>query len=87
MFIPLHRWGGPLGLPQVLLLILCIGCSVSRLSGAESESRSFALPAADAEVTLEAFSDQAGVQIVYLLGDVRGVTTNPVNGTLATRGP
>lgn len=82
---PHRRCVGPLGLPLVLLLILCAGGLVSRLPGAEPERRSFALPAGDAEVTLEAFSEQAGVQIVYLVGDVRGVTTNPVKGAFATR--
>ncbi len=77
--VGLHR------LTLAILLIFCIGGPVSRLLGAESERRSFALPAADAEVTLETFSDQAGVQIVYLLGDVRGVTTNSVQGAFAIR--
>ncbi len=55
------------------------------LLGAEGSRRPFAIPAADAEVTLETFSDQAGAQLVYLIEDVRGVTTNPVQGTFALR--
>lgn len=34
---------------------------------------------------LEKFSEQAGVQIVYMLGEVRGVITNPVQGAHAIR--
>ena len=36
-------------------------------------------------MTLETFSDQAGVQLVYLIEDVRGVTTNPVQGVFTVR--
>jgi len=85
MLIPLRRWAGPFGLPLTLLLIFCIGGSPPRLLGADTSRRTFAIPAGDAEVTLEMFSEQAGVQIVYLLADVRGVTTNPVKGDLAIR--
>jgi outer membrane receptor protein involved in Fe transport len=82
---PLRGCVGLLGLPFAILLILCIGSPASRLLGAEPDFRSFAIPAAEAEVTLEAFSEQAGVQIVYLLGDVHGVTTNPIQGAFAIR--
>lgn len=42
----------------------------------------FAIPAAPAEVTLESFSEQSGAQVIYLLEDVRGVTTNTLRGRL-----
>jgi hypothetical protein len=67
------------------MLILCIGGPAMRLSGAEPERRSFALAAGEAEKTLEMFSDQADVQIVFLVGDVRGATTQPVQGAFAIR--
>ncbi|MEO7414234.1 MAG: TonB-dependent receptor plug domain-containing protein [Opitutaceae bacterium] len=85
MLTPDRRRVGLRARPLALLLILCIGAWLPRLSGAEPERRSFALPAGEAERTLEMFSEQAGVQIVYLLGDVRGVKTNPVKGVLAIR--
>ncbi|HEY4246474.1 MAG TPA: TonB-dependent receptor plug domain-containing protein [Lacunisphaera sp.] len=66
------------------MLIFCIGGLSPRLPGAELIRRPFAIGAGDAEVTLEMFSEQAGVQIVYLLADVHGVTTNPVSGEFAT---
>jgi len=77
-------WFRPSGLPLALMLILCIGGLWPRLPGAEVSRRSFAIAAGDAEVTLEMFSEQAGAQIVYLLADVHGVTTNPVKGEFAT---
>lgn len=64
-----------------LTLILCAGMLSLPLVGAEAGQRSFALEAGDAEVRLETFSEQAGVQIVYLLEDVRGATTNPLHGS------
>lgn len=68
-----------------LLLIFCLGGLGSRTHGAVPDRRTFALAAGEAETTLEKFSEQAGVQIVYLLGDVRGVMTNPVHGAFAIR--
>lgn len=85
MFTLFRRWFGPLGPPLALVLIFCIGGPAARLYGADPERRSFALAAGEAEKTLEAFSDQADVQIVFLVGDVRGVKTQPVRGTFAIR--
>ncbi len=84
--LPLTRQVGRLSrLPLTLTLILFLALLPSRLCGAEIARRPFALPAANAEVTLETFSDQAGAQLVYLIEDVLGVTTNPVQGTFAPR--
>ena len=69
----------------VLLLIFCLGGRASSLIGAEPVRQTFALKAGDAEIMLEKFSEQAGVQIVYMLGEVRGVITNPVQGAYAIR--
>lgn len=83
---PLNRQVGQLHwLLLTLTLHLFFLLLPSRLCGAETARRPFAIPAANAEVTLETFSDQAGAQLVYLIEDVRGVTTNPVQGTFATR--
>jgi iron complex outermembrane receptor protein len=73
---------GPL---LALTLILCVGCFASCLSGAEAVRRPFALAAGGAEATLEAFSVQADVPVVFPLREVRGVTTNPVHGDFAPR--
>ena len=66
-----------------LTLILFFSLPPLHLHGAELVRRPFAIPAADAEVTLETFSDQAGAQVVYLIEDVRGVATNAVRGDFA----
>ena len=82
----LNRQVGRLpGLLLALMLILCLETLLPRLGGAEVPRRPFAIPAADAEGTLETFSDQAGAQVVYLMEDVRGVTTNLVKGDFAIR--
>ena len=84
--LPLNRQVGRL--PSLLLtltLILFFSLPPLHLSGAEVARTPFAIPAADAEVTLETFSDQAGAQLVYLIEDVRGVATNPVQGSFAPR--
>ena len=84
--LPLNRQVGRL--PSLLLtltLILFFSLPPLHLHGAELARRPFAIPAADAEVTLETFSDQAGAQVVYLIEDVRGVATNPVQGPFAIR--
>ncbi len=83
---PLPRRAGRfLGLLLALTLILCVGSPLSRLVAAEEGRRLFALAAGGAEATLEAFSEQAGAQIVYLLEDVRGVSTQAVRGDFAIR--
>ncbi len=79
----LRQVAGYPGRLLAITLILCGGVPRSRLGAAEEQRRPFALAAGLAEVTLETFSEQAGVQIVYLLDDVRGVATRPVHGTLA----
>lgn len=73
------------GLLLALTLILCSGLLPPRLDAAEEGRRSFALASGRAEETLETFSEQAGVQIVFLVEDVRGVATNPVRGDFAIR--
>lgn len=84
--LPLKRQVGWLHrLRLTLPLILFFAPLPPNLRAAEAARGSFAIPAADAEVTLETFSDQAGAQLVYLIDDVRGVTTNPVQGTFAIR--
>ena len=84
--LPLTRQVGRLHRHLLTLtLILFFSLPPLHLHGAELARRPFAIPAADAEATLETFSDQAGAQVVYLIKDVRGVTTNPVQGTFAPR--
>ncbi len=83
---PLFRRGGRFrSLLLALTLILGGGLSLARLDAAEGDRRLFALARGRAQETLETFSEQAGVQIVFLVGDVRGVATNPVRGHFAVR--
>jgi catecholate siderophore receptor len=56
-----------------------------RLFAAEATRRNFAIEAGDASSSLEAFSEQAATQIVYLVDEVRGVRTNGVRGELTPR--
>ncbi len=84
--LPLNRQVGRLHRRLLTLtLILSVTLPPLLLHSAEVARRPFAIPAADAEVTLETFSDQAGAQLVYLIDDVRGVTTHSVQGMFAIR--
>ncbi len=85
MSSPTRRAGGFPGPLLTLTLILCVGCFARPLPGAEAVRRPFALAAGGAEATLEAFSVQADVPVVFPLREVRGVATNPVHGDFAPR--
>ena len=85
MLTLIRWWARPTGLPLAFRLILCIGSPLPQLLAADAARKPFAIPAAAAEVTLETFSDQADGQVVYLIADVRGVATNPVQGDFAIR--
>ena len=80
-----RRRDWPRGLPPVLWLLLVLGCLLPPLRAGEGSRKTFAIPAEVAEVALEMFSDQADVQVVYLIEDVRGVETNAVSGRFASR--
>jgi iron complex outermembrane receptor protein len=55
------------------------------LGAAEAAKKNFNLPAGDAATTLKAFTQQSGEQIVYPVGQIRGVKTNVVQGEFAAR--
>lgn len=55
---------------------------VQAAAGAERE---FNLPAGDAVMTLQLFSQQSGEQILYPVAEVRGFRTKPVRGNLTPR--
>ena len=77
------RWPGLTARSAWLWLLLGFGGALSLLRGAPVDRRSLDLPAAPAEQTLDMFSEQAGVQIVYLFEDVRGIATQAVRGSFA----
>jgi outer membrane receptor protein involved in Fe transport len=84
MFPSRRRRVGSRDLLPALLLILAFGLLPRPLVAAAAE-RAFAIPAAPAAIALETFSEQSGAQVIYLLDDVRGVTTHPVQGRFALR--
>ena len=85
MLLFLRQAGRFPGLLLAITLIFCVGLHPLCFGAAEEGRRSFALAAGAAEATLETFSEQADAQIVYLIEDVRGVTTNAVRGDFAVR--
>ncbi len=85
MLFLFRQWTRSRGLLPALWILLCLSDPLSRLEAAEAVRKPFAIPTAAAEVTLEMFSDQADDQLVYLVGDVRGVITNPVSGRFEIR--
>jgi len=69
-----------------LSLGLCLASLVSQpLRAAEDGRRQFSIPGGDATRTLEIFSSQIGGPVVYLVNQVRGITTNPIRGTFTDR--
>jgi outer membrane receptor protein involved in Fe transport len=74
----------PASLQRLVCLLGLLLC-VHALGAAETTVKAFAVPAGDAAVTLKVYVEQSGEQIAYLVDTVRGVRTNPVNGTFAPR--
>lgn len=58
---------------------------VVTLSAAEAPRKTFDIAAGDAATTLKQFTEQSGEQVVYLVNNVRGVSTKPVTGELTAR--
>ncbi len=52
---------------------------------AESPRKSYRVPTGEASATLKQFTEQSGEQVVYLVNDVRGVTTKEVVGDFTAR--
>ena len=55
------------------------------LGAAEPARKQFSIPSGEASKSLELFSEQAGTQVVFLLEEVRGVTTNAAKGEMTPR--
>ncbi|MES2696357.1 MAG: STN domain-containing protein [Verrucomicrobiota bacterium] len=55
------------------------------VDAAEIRRKVFSLPAGEASEALSKFTEQSGEQVVYLLNQVKGVRTNPVNGRYSAR--
>jgi hypothetical protein len=53
--------------------------------GGINRKKTYSLPAEDASVSLRKFVEQSGEQIIYLENQIRGIKTNPVQGTLNVR--
>ena len=69
-----------------VILLLVLAALASAADGATpSSTRSYALEAGEAQLTLRQFVEQSGEQIVYVVTKVRGVKTNPVRGEFTTR--
>lgn len=80
MFSFLRWWNRPTGRLLALWLSFACGGPPSLSYGAGEGRIRFSLPAAAAEQTLELFADQAAVQTVYLIDEVRGVATPALAG-------
>lgn len=68
-----------------LALFLAFLLPCADLASAAPATRSFRIPAGDAEATLREFSKQAGVQIIFDVDKVSGVKTAAVRGELTPR--
>ena len=68
-------------LPRPILRVVFF-CLLSITAFSAEATQSFDIPAGDAPDTLAAFARQSGEQLVYLVDNVRGHTTQPVRGQL-----
>ncbi len=59
---------------------LLIGISVQAQS--QSQTKNFDITAGDLKFALDAYLAQAGVQLIYKIDDIKGLTTKGVKGTL-----
>ena len=79
----------PIGQIRSSRLLLWLGWLLlsAGLIAAESDARrvEFNVPAGDAVQTLQIFSQQSGLQILYPVERLRGMTTRPVRGQLTVR--
>lgn len=72
-------------LDPLLARTLCCAIAVASTSlalGADTERRSYNLPAGDAARTLTLFAEASGKQILFIVGKVRGERTNAVAGEM-----
>jgi iron complex outermembrane receptor protein len=65
-------------------VVLWLGAGAAA-APAERRQKFFSLPAADAAMALNKFTEQSGEQVIYLLEQVRGIRTNPVQGRFTAR--
>ncbi len=69
---------------RLLAMVLwLVGSAAS--DAAENRRKNYALPGGDAVLALHKFADQSGEQVIFLLNQVKGVRTNPVNGRFTAR--
>lgn len=82
----------PVLLPVVLSCLgVCIGPTsdaavpLSQSAQGEARRKHFSIEAGDASVSLVRFVEQSGVQLIYLVDQVRGVKTHAVHGEYDSR--
>jgi hypothetical protein len=85
--LPLLLMLNPLVSPCSSVIVAIGGflASVSPTRAAGSDLKAYAFPRADAADTLRRCADESGMQLVYLVDTVRGVTTNAIRGEFAAR--
>jgi len=66
----------------LFLSIIMAVLPAAALAADPEPAKSFDLPAGDAVSTLKQFTEQSGVQLVYMVDMVRGTTTNAVKGVM-----
>ena len=57
-------------------------CALALVGAAVAQTKSFNIPAGDLKAALDAYTKQAGVQLIYRTDDVRGARTPGVSGAL-----
>src|SRR5450759_3367180 len=61
---------------------LALACSLAIAASAHAQSREFDVAAGDLKSALDAYIAQAGVQLLYRVDDIRGLSTKGIKGNL-----
>lgn len=65
-------------------IFLGTACAVLMAAGAAAQSKDIDIPAGDLKSGLDAYIQQSGVQLIYRVDDVRGLSTHGAHGTASS---
>src|SRR5688572_7272399 len=72
-------------LPSLIGAIVLIVLAMRMPAAVPASEKMFLLPSGDASATLQQFAAQSGEQIVYMVDNVRGEKTRPIQGRFTPR--
>lgn len=71
----------------ILFVVFCAGQGLwgETPQGGGPSTRSFDIPAAEAQVALKKFAQQSGLELLYSTREIVGITTNAVKGVFTAQ--